>query len=1341
MSKEAMENEEKRINNTLSEWKIEKFLYMRKEVLDKQKDLEKTNLEMVEKLKLSDEKFEKLSNELQSKMDKIVEALKPEASSDIDEKIRLSDERIEKVSNDLQSKIDRIIETLKPEKSSEVVEKIRSCDEKIEQMSKEHHEKMDSIQSKLNEIDNTLKRKVSSEIDKLSNDLQSKMDKIVEKLKPETISGIEQKIRLCDERIEKLLRNNEQHEKFVRLDMRKEFLDKQKDLEKSNLEMVEMIRLSDKKFEKLSKELQSKMDRIDETLKTEVSSEIVEKIRLSDEKIDKLSNDLQSKMDKIIETHKPEASSEVVEKIRLCDEKIENLSKEHREKLDSIQSKLIEIVETAKPEVPKIVDNNDPATSGKYFVLKHTFNNVSSFENNKQYNSDLEEHFGVPWKISVKRLDGFLQLYLCTDLLQDTEKKWKIEVEDEMKIVSPVSKGKEEKIKGKSVVFKSDDNDAGWGYRKFMEWDKLEKEFVVDDCFCAEVAVKVRKMTGIYKENLRSFDKTMEEYSDVVLIVNNEKFYVSKWILATHSPYFKNLFMEKSNETEKSEIQLSGIDEDDFQNYLEVLYGKEAIDEFTVEGILMVAGMYHTRGVNEKCENFLKNESKKTLKKKFQLSKRYNLPALMMSREAMENEEKRIKNTLSEWTVEKFLDMRKELLERQKDLEKSNLEMVEKLRLSDEKFEKLQEKLDKTVESLKSEASSEIVEKIRLSDDKVEKLSKKFDSIQWKLNQTNKTLKPIVSSEIKKLSMEHQEKFDSIQSKLNEIDKTLKPEVPKIVEKIRLCDENIEKLTKEHEEKMNSIQLKLNKIEKIRKREVSSEIDKLSHDLQSKMDKIVETLKPETISGIEQNIRLCDDKIEKLSKEQHEKFVRLDMRKEFLDRQKDLEKTNLEMVEKLRLSDERIEKLSKELQSKMDKIHETLKTEVSSEIVEKIRLSNEKIEKLSKNHQEKFDSIQSKLNKIVENLKPETISGIEQKIRLCDEKTEKLSNDLQSKMDKIIETHKPEASSEVVEKIRFCDEKIEKMSKEHQEKFDSIQWILDKNFETLKPEVSSEIEKNNDPATSGKYFVLKHTFNNISNFQNNRDYFSEEEEHFGVPWRIGVKRNNGFLSFYLKNLLLRNTDKKMEIEVEYELKIVSPSSGEKKEKRRDKSRHVFKNDGIHYAFGRREFMEWDELEKDFVVDDCFCVEIAVKVKKMTGIYKENLRKFDKTMEQYSDVVLIVNDQKFYVLKTYLATKSPYFKTLFMEKSNETEKTEITLSGIDSDDFQKYVEVLHGNQAIDEFTVEGILMVAVRYHTRLVIEKCENFLKNESKKPLKKKLQLSSRYNLAAFMKQCVEKIN
>ncbi|EFO96320.1 hypothetical protein CRE_14496 [Caenorhabditis remanei] len=321
-------------------------------------------------------------------------------------------------------------------------------------------------------------------------------------------------------------------EKF--LDMRKEVLDKQKDLEKSNSEIVE-------KIEKLSKEQQKKFDLI------------------------------QLKLDKIIETLKPEVSS-----------KIEENKDSAILTVDSTQG--FQKTEEMAP------------TFGKYFVLKHTFNNVSNFENNKYY----------------------------------SKKNWEIEAELEPKLMSISSSGKKEKRRKKSSdFFQSDPMKSSWRCLKVIECDEFENDFLVDDCFCAEIAMKLKRMTGIYKENLRSFDETKEESSDVVLIVDDEKFFVSKLYLA-HSPYFKNLFMGKFSESKKSEIKLSGIDADDFQKYLEVLYGEQAIDEFTVEGILIVANKYDSWLVIEKCENFLQKESKKTLRTKLQLSNRYNLTALLV---------------------------------------------------------------------------------------------------------------------------------------------------------------------------------------------------------------------------------------------------------------------------------------------------------------------------------------------------------------------------------------------------------------------------------------------------------------------------------------------------------------------------------------------------------------------------------------------------------------------------------------------------------------------------------------------------------------------------------------
>ncbi|EFP09913.1 hypothetical protein CRE_21403 [Caenorhabditis remanei] len=301
--------------------------------------------------------------------------------------------------------------------------------------------------------------------------------------------------------------------------------------------------------------------------------------------------------------------------------------------------------------------------------------------------------------------------------------------------------------------------------------------------------------------------------------------------------------------------------------------------------------------------------------------------------------------------------------------------------------------------------------------------------------------------------------------------------------------------------------------------------------------------------------------------------------------------------------------------------------------------------------------------------------------------------------------------SGIVEKLRLAEENFKNLKQDLQEKFDSTQVKQNEIDETLKPVVSPppvystrDFQENKGKmSTSGKCFVLKHTFNNISSFKNNTYFFSEKENHFGVPWwvssinvvhyilyrRIYMERNDGCLSFFLSCLLPENNENTWEIDFEFELKIVNPSANEN----RRKLCHVFKNDGSGLACGLSKFIAWEELEDDFVVDDCFCAEIAVNVKRMTGIYKENLRSFDETMKEFSDVVLIVNDEKFYVLKL-----------------------------------------------VSKITIEGILMVADMFDTPLIIQKCENFLLKESKKRLKKKLEMSIRYNLDALKKQCISEI-
>ncbi|CAL2048092.1 unnamed protein product [Caenorhabditis brenneri] len=124
--------------------------------------------------------------------------------------------------------------------------------------------------------------------------------------------------------------------------------------------------------------------------------------------------------------------------------------------------------------------------------------------------------------------------------------------------------------------------------------------------------------------------RTMQDCSDITLIVKNQKFFLSKLYLGFQSPYFEGMLLGNFRESKETEVVLNGIDPDDFQNYLEALYGEPAIDETTTEGILLVADMFDTPLISRKYEEYLLVRSNKSNKIKLELSVRYRLQNLQV---------------------------------------------------------------------------------------------------------------------------------------------------------------------------------------------------------------------------------------------------------------------------------------------------------------------------------------------------------------------------------------------------------------------------------------------------------------------------------------------------------------------------------------------------------------------------------------------------------------------------------------------------------------------------------------------------------------------------------------
>ncbi|CAO4367666.1 unnamed protein product [Caenorhabditis nigoni] len=144
-------------------------------------------------------------------------------------------------------------------------------------------------------------------------------------------------------------------------------------------------------------------------------------------------------------------------------------------------------------------------------------------------------------------------------------------------------------------------------------------------------------------------------------------------------------------------------------------------------------------------------------------------------------------------------------------------------------------------------------------------------------------------------------------------------------------------------------------------------------------------------------------------------------------------------------------------------------------------------------------------------------------------------------------------------------------------------------------------------------------------------------------------------------------------------------------------------------------------------------EKSMKIEKR----QESLNFDDDVAKESSDVVLVVGDQKFYLSKLYLSFHSTYFKSLFLGKFAESQKSEIELKDINPENFQKFLEVLYGERYIDDETCSQMLSLADYFGAKTVIRRCEDFLINASEKPRKEKFEASVQYKMDKLTKKCI----
>ncbi|CAO4367333.1 unnamed protein product [Caenorhabditis nigoni] len=256
---------------------------------------------------------------------------------------------------------------------------------------------------------------------------------------------------------------------------------------------------------------------------------------------------------------------------------------------------------------------------------------------------------------------------------------------------------------------------------------------------------------------------------------------------------------------------------------------------------------------------------------------------------------------------------------------------------------------------------------------------------------------------------------------------------------------------------------------------------------------------------------------------------------------------------------------------------------------------------------------------------------------------------------------------------------------------------------------------------SKKQFKLKHVFKNVSKFEENVEHHSEKEDHYNTNWSMGVKRHNNHLGFYVHCDPITPADN-WSIQTKTVFKVVGPNQNDV-----IRTWETCYKNRERYGFWR--FLDWDEMKSLYLVDGNLTVEVNVDIDENTVFSKPKIRKFDESQNDVSDVILVVGDTKFYVLKMFLAAQSSVFKTLLLGNFSESKQSEVKLNGIDPDDFHYFLEVLYGESAIDDSNVEDVALLADMYDAPTAIRKCEEFLLKESKKTSYKKLKIATRYNL------------
>ena len=129
----------------------------------------------------------------------------------------------------------------------------------------------------------------------------------------------------------------------------------------------------------------------------------------------------------------------------------------------------------------------------------------------------------------------------------------------------------------------------------------------------------------------------------------------------------------------------------------------------------------------------------------------------------------------------------------------------------------------------------------------------------------------------------------------------------------------------------------------------------------------------------------------------------------------------------------------------------------------------------------------------------------------------------------------------------------------------------------------------------------------------------------------------------------------------------------------------------------------------------------------------------------SDVVLVVEDQKFHVHRSFLAVWSPVFEKMFTSEFKEKNNDEIPLPGKKASEIKQLLCMLYPSSEEIQVTKENcyfLLELADEYQIESIVEKCQSFMvfmvKEKMEDDVLAMLIYGQEYQLKTLISACID---